>query len=96
LVIRNGDEVFGAPFSGNRCSFNGIIKKPDNYAFACPDFLYFMRTGGGNMDQAFYIDQVLFQMYMKHKMRQTRYLQDLGCTPKQSVLILNYYETIYY
>ncbi|UCD87855.1 MAG: cytochrome C, partial [Desulfobacterales bacterium] len=40
-----------------------IIKKPDNYAFAYPDFLYFMQTGGS------YIDQVLFQMYMKHRMR---------------------------
>lgn len=48
---------------------DGIIKKPENYAFAYPDFLYFMRTGGGNMDQASYIDQVLFQMYMKHRMR---------------------------
>ena len=42
---------------------DGIIKKPENYAFAYPDFLYFMQTGGS------YIDQVLFQMYMKHRMR---------------------------
>ena len=42
---------------------DGIIKKPDDYAFAYPDFLYFMQTGGS------YIDQVLFQMYMKHRMR---------------------------
>jgi hydroxylamine dehydrogenase len=42
---------------------DGIIKKPENYAFAYPDFLYFMKTGGS------YIDQVLFQMYMKHRMR---------------------------
>lgn len=42
---------------------NGIIKKPDNYAFAYPDFLHFMQTGGSH------IDQVLFQMYMKHRMR---------------------------
>ncbi len=48
---------------------DGIIKKPDNYAFAYPDFLYFMRTGGGNMDQLSCIDQILFQMYMKHRMR---------------------------
>jgi hydroxylamine dehydrogenase len=48
---------------------DGVIKKPDNYAFAYPDFLYFMRTGGGNTDQASHIDQVLFQMYMKHRMR---------------------------
>ncbi|MBW1719479.1 MAG: cytochrome C [Deltaproteobacteria bacterium] len=48
---------------------DGIIKKPENYAFAYPDFLYFLRTGGGNMDQMSHIDQVLFQMYMKHRMR---------------------------
>jgi len=42
---------------------DGIIQKPDNYAFAYPDFLYFMQTGGSH------IDQVLFQMYMKHRMR---------------------------
>ena len=48
---------------------DGTLKKPDNYAFAYPDFLYFMRTGGGNLKQASHIDQVLFQMYMKHRMR---------------------------
>ncbi len=48
---------------------DGIIKKPDNYSFAYPDFLYFMHTGGGDMKKLSYIDQVLFQMYMKHRMR---------------------------
>ncbi len=48
---------------------DGIIKKPDTYTFAYPDFLYFLRTGGGNLDQATFIEQVLFQMYMKHRMR---------------------------
>jgi len=48
---------------------DGILKKPANYAFAYPDFLYFMRTGSGNLKQASYIEQVLFQMYMKHRMR---------------------------
>ncbi len=47
----------------------GILVKPDSYAFAYPDFLYFMRTGGGNLEQASHIEQVLFQMYMKHRMR---------------------------
>lgn len=28
-----------------------------------------MRTGSGNLKQASYIEQVLFQMYMKHRMR---------------------------
>lgn len=48
---------------------DGILKKPDNYAFAYPDFLYYMRTGGGNLNQASHIEQTLFQMYMKHRMR---------------------------
>ncbi len=42
---------------------DGIIKKPDHYSFAYPDFLYFMQTGDSH------IDQVLFEMYMKHRMR---------------------------
>ena len=48
---------------------DGLISKPEDYAFAYPDFLYFMRTGGSNMENISYIDQVLFQMYMKHRMR---------------------------
>jgi hydroxylamine dehydrogenase len=48
---------------------DGIIKKPENYSFAYPDFLYFMQTGGGDTNQLSYIDQELFQMYMKHRMR---------------------------
>ncbi|MFH1148043.1 MAG: multiheme c-type cytochrome [Pseudomonadota bacterium] len=47
----------------------GIITKPKNYAFAYPDFLYFMQTGGGDTKKLSYIDQLLFQMYMKHRMR---------------------------
>ena len=42
---------------------DGIIKKPGHYPFAYPDFMYFKRTGGS------YIDQVLFRMYMKYRMR---------------------------
>jgi hypothetical protein len=48
---------------------DGIIKKSDNYAFAYPDLLYFMQTGGGDIDKLSYIDQVLLQMYLKHRMR---------------------------
>ncbi len=48
---------------------DGIIKKKPNYPFAYPDLLYFMRTGGGDLDKATHIEQVLFQMYMKHRMR---------------------------
>ncbi|MBN2419171.1 MAG: cytochrome C [Deltaproteobacteria bacterium] len=42
---------------------DGIIKKPAHYKFAYPDFLYFKQTGDS------YIDQVLFRMYMKYRMR---------------------------
>ncbi|HOP46959.1 MAG TPA: multiheme c-type cytochrome [Desulfobacteraceae bacterium] len=42
---------------------DGIIKKPDHYKFAYPDFLFFKQTGDS------YIDQVLFRMYMKYRMR---------------------------
>jgi hypothetical protein len=42
---------------------DGLIKKPKHYSFAYPDFLFFKKTGGS------YIDQVLFRMYMKYRMR---------------------------
>lgn len=46
-----------------------IQEKPAEYAFAYPDFLYFMRTGGRSLEKMSHIDQVLFEMYMKHRMR---------------------------
>lgn len=48
---------------------DGILKKPEDYAFAYPDFLHFMRTNGSKLDGMSHIDQVLFQMYMKNRMR---------------------------
>ena len=51
---------------------DGIITKPADYAFAHPDLLYFMQTGGAQGArtlQVSHIDQVLFEMYMKHRMR---------------------------
>jgi len=48
---------------------DGIIKKPKAYTFAYPDFLYFMRTGGGDLSKASHIDQVLLTMFLKHRMR---------------------------
>ena len=57
---------------------DGILKKRNAQPFAYPDFLYFMRTdysaAGGDSykklpDGMSYIEQVLFQMYMKHRMR---------------------------
>jgi hypothetical protein len=48
---------------------DGIIKKPEAYAFAYPDFLYYMQTGGGDMENLSNIDQTLFELFMKHRMR---------------------------
>ena len=48
---------------------DGIIKKPEAYAFAYPDLLYFMQTGGGDMENLSSIDQTLLELYMKHRMR---------------------------
>ena len=62
-LLAQGIEIVAALYK------DGIIKKKDAYAFAYPDFLYFMRTGGGDLKQATFIEQVLFQMYMKHRMR---------------------------
>ncbi len=62
LLAQAIDEVAGLYKSG-------ILVKQDNYLFAYPDFFYYMRTGRGNLKQASYIEQVLFQMYFKHRMR---------------------------
>jgi len=52
---------------------DGIIKKPANYPANYPFLLTFMHTNGENwdkdLDKLSYIDQVLLQMYMKHRMR---------------------------
>jgi len=51
----------------------GIIQKPADYPANYPFLLTFMHTGGaeGNtdFDRLSYIDQVLVQMFMKHRMR---------------------------
>ncbi len=52
---------------------DGIIKKPKNYPANYPFLLTFMHTNGErwdkDLDKLSYIDQVLVQMYMKHRMR---------------------------
>lgn len=52
---------------------DGIIKKPQGYPANYPFLLTFMHTNGDNwdknLDKLSYIDQVLVQMYMKHRMR---------------------------
>jgi hypothetical protein len=52
---------------------DGLIQKPKDYPFNYPFLLTFMHTGGAEGTKDFnklsYIDQVLCQMYMKHRMR---------------------------
>ncbi len=57
---------------------DGILKKRPGQPFAYPDFLYFMRTDYASASSDSYkgmsknmshIEQVLFEMYMKHRMR---------------------------
>ncbi len=52
---------------------DGLIKKPASYPANFPFLLVFMHTNGTpwnkNLDKLSYIDQVLCQMYMKHRMR---------------------------
>ena len=51
----------------------GIIIKPEGYPFNYPFILALMHTNGANWDENLddlsYIDQVLLQMYFKHRMR---------------------------
>ncbi|WP_028584572.1 multiheme c-type cytochrome [Desulfogranum mediterraneum] len=52
---------------------DGLIKKPAAYPANYPFLLTFMHTNGAawdkDLDKLSYIDQVLVQMYMKHRMR---------------------------
>ncbi len=52
---------------------DGIIEKPASYPANYPFLLSFMHTNGANwnedLDGLSFIDQVLVQMYMKHRMR---------------------------
>lgn len=48
---------------------DGIIQKPEAYPYNYPNLLFFMRTGGGDLAQLSYIDQLLLKMYLKHRMR---------------------------
>jgi len=48
---------------------DGIIHKPDAYPANYPNLLYFMRTGGGDLNKLSHIDQLLLKMYLKHRMR---------------------------
>ena len=52
---------------------DGLIQQPADYPYNYPFLLTFMETGGAEGRKDFnkisYIDQVLLQMYMKHRMR---------------------------
>ncbi len=52
---------------------DGLIEKPANYPANYPFLLTFMHTNGEawdkDLDKLSYIDQVLVEMYMKHRMR---------------------------
>ncbi len=52
---------------------DGIIQKPEQYPFNYPFILALMHTNGSQWDENLqdlsYIDQVLLQMYFKHRMR---------------------------
>ena len=47
----------------------GVILQHDGYPFAYPNFLFFNQTGGNDMDDLSYVEQVLLEMYLKHRMR---------------------------
>lgn len=51
----------------------GIIQKPEGYPYNYPFILALMHTNGANWDENLdglsYIDQVMLQMYFKHRMR---------------------------
>jgi len=48
---------------------DGLIQKPESYPFNYPNLLFFMRTGGGDLNKLSHIDQKLLKMYLKHRMR---------------------------
>ena len=48
---------------------DGFIKQHDGYPYAYPNFLFFNQTGGNDMGDLSFIEQVLLEMYLKHRMR---------------------------
>lgn len=48
---------------------DGFIEQHDGYPYAYPNFLFFNQTGGNDMDDLSYVEQVLLEMYLKHRMR---------------------------
>ena len=73
-MIRKADRLMAEAIETVAALYrDGIIQKPEDYPFNYPFLLTFMHTGGaaGNkdFDKLSYIDQVLCQMFMKHRMR---------------------------
>jgi hydroxylamine dehydrogenase len=46
-----------------------IIRQHTGYPYAYPNFLFFNQTGGGDMDDLSYVEQILLEMFLKHRMR---------------------------
>jgi len=64
LIIKKADRLMAEAINVVADLYKaGVLKKPAHYSYAYPDFLHFYQTGGSH------IEQVLFKMYMKHRMR---------------------------
>ncbi|MFH1502514.1 MAG: multiheme c-type cytochrome [Candidatus Eisenbacteria bacterium] len=48
---------------------DGVIEQHDGYPYAYPNFLFFNQTGGNDINDLSYVEQVLLEMYLKHRMR---------------------------
>jgi hypothetical protein len=73
-ILQKGDRLMAAAIETVAGLYrDGIIKKPAGYPFNYPFLLAFMHTNGARwnekLDDLSYIDQVLCEMYMKHRMR---------------------------
>ena len=73
-ILRKSDRLMAEAIETVAALYaEGIIEKPDGYPFNYPFLLAFMHTNGAawneKLDDLSYIDQVLLQMYMKHRMR---------------------------
>ena len=73
-IMRKADRLMAEAINTVAALYkDGIIEKPANYPANYPFLLTFMHTNGERWDKGLdklsYIDQVLVQMYMKHRMR---------------------------
>lgn len=73
-ILRKSDRLMAEAIETVAALYrDGLIEKPEGYPHNYPFLLTFMHTNGANwnekLDKLSYIDQVLVQMYMKHRMR---------------------------